>query len=110
MGGPSRCPVQACLVHEADLVRAEFGTEGTGMTWVEHRQLQRDTPLREANSYANCVYSCRFCNRARSVAELEDEGGRRILDPRSDIWADHFSLVDDEIVEVQGDVDAQYTW
>lgn len=75
-----------CLLHEADL--SEHGVEGTGLTSVEHF-----VPVSnggDVNDYQNCFYACRFCNQARGDAPVVDSRGRRLLNPCSHVWAEHF--------------------
>ncbi len=93
-----------CLLHEADL--AEHGTEGTGLIWVEHRVLQSVDRSR-ADDYANCYFSCRFCNGARGSHPLEDAAGRRLLDPCVDAWGEHLEAEGDRLRA--RDDDARYT-
>jgi hypothetical protein len=99
------CPF--CLQHETDIVPR--GAEGTGLTTVEHRELQKDK-VDARNDYENCIYACRFCNRDRHIAPLLDPAGRALLDPTRHAWAHHFELRDDELVPFPNDRDAQYTW
>jgi hypothetical protein len=82
-------------------------TEGTGLTWVEHIILQRDDDNAE-DDYSNCVYSCRFCNRARSTNPII-RNGKRLLNPTQDAWADHFDVMADEFKFRPRTRDAEYT-
>lgn len=79
-----------CLLHEADIIK--HGAEGTGMMWVEHLHPQSTTGKKRKHQYANCYYSCRFCNNRRRNKPLT-KGGQRLLDPCADAWANHFDLV-----------------
>ncbi len=86
------CPF--CLLHEADLV--EHGVEGSGMTSVEHFvPVSHDAT--GTNDYSNCYYSCRFCNGSRADTPLVDTQGRRLLDPCTDAWGEHFFLRGDRL-------------
>lgn len=96
-----------CLLHERDL--ANYGTEGLGVTQIEHFQPQSLEPSR-ITDYSNLLYICRFCNGARSDCEVVDpQTGHRLLDPSLEIWAAHFTIVNDEILPNNGDGDAEYT-
>ncbi len=95
-----------CLIHEADL--AEHGVEGTGLTWIEHH-IPRSHDVGHADDYANCFYSCRFCNSARATAPNVDDSGRRLLEPCGSAWAASFELCGDELRPNAGDNDAAYT-
>jgi hypothetical protein len=95
-----------CLLHEGDL--ADVGTEGLAIMGIEHFS-PASRASEKINDYENCYYACRFCNRARSRAPLVDENGRRLLDPSSHVWGQHFVLSDDDrLVPVSGP-DAEYT-
>lgn len=92
-----------CLIHEADL--NEHGLHGLGLMWIEHYVPRSRNPAL-ADDYANCFYSCLFCNQSRSDRpEIEHE--RRLLDPCTVPWADHFDLV--EFVLQPKDPSAEYT-
>jgi hypothetical protein len=93
-----------CLLHEADLV--EHGAEGSALTWVEHRIPQSEDSS-QANTYDNCFYSCRYCNRSRSV-QAGMEWHRRTARP-CEAWGAHFQLVNDKVVPKRGDHNAAYT-
>lgn len=94
-----------CLLHESDL--SPHGTEGWGLMWIEHAELQSQEPGLAAQ-YENCFYSCRFCNEARGTSPRSDDGVR-LLNPCEDSWRDHFDLVDGEL-RVRGEsADAAYT-
>jgi len=96
------CPF--CLLHEADLIG--HGVEGWGVTSVEHFvPVSHDDTL--ANDYGNCFYSCRLCNGSRTNAPLVDAEGRRLLDPCTEAWGDHFALSEDQLVPQTED--AAYT-
>lgn len=96
-----------CLLHEGDF--ADFGAEGLGLMWIEHF-----TPIsidpQAVNDYDNCFYTCRFCNRFRSMAPEVDESGRQLLDPVRHVWAERFSCSeDDRLFPDPADPDAVYT-
>jgi hypothetical protein len=55
------------------------------------------------------VYSCRFCNRARSSRPIQGENGR-LLDPTKAAWSNHFELIEDNLSARPGDPDAAYTY
>ncbi len=93
-----------CLLHEADLFGA-IGGEGLGGTTIEHR---RSLDPSQQGDYGNCIYACRFCNRARSDRLLESRG-RRLLDPTRGAWGMHFEVHEDSLEPVSGDADAIYT-
>lgn len=95
-----------CLLHEADL--SEHGTEGWGLMWVEHMELQSKKP-KLANDYDNCVYACRFCNQARGTKPRMDALQRRLLNPCHTAWEQHFDLFEDEILLRKDDGDTVYT-
>jgi len=98
------CPY--CLLHEADF--AWSGAEGLGVFWIEHYHSISET-ADLSNDYKNCIYSCRFCNRARSALPVLDDLGRRLLNPRVDTWSDHFVRSKDHLQPRAGDTDAEYT-
>jgi 5-methylcytosine-specific restriction endonuclease McrA len=98
------CPF--CLLHESDFVRGGCA-EGTGLTWIEHLVPQSQDPAQN-NEYSNLLYSCRFCNRARSNRPLKSARGE-ILNPTQTAWAKHFELQGDELKPKTGDNDATYT-
>lgn len=98
------CPF--CLLHESDLVRGGCA-EGTGLTWIEHLVPQSHDSA-QRNEYSNLLYSCRFCNRARSNRPLKSARGE-ILNPTQTAWANHFELQDDELKPKANDHDARYT-
>src|SRR3990170_75943 len=52
-----------CLLHETDLI--EHGISRTGLTSIEHHIAQSEAPFLR-DRYDNCLYACRFCNKARS--------------------------------------------
>jgi hypothetical protein len=96
-----------CLLHESDM--AEHGVEGTGLTTVEHHvPVSSDRSV--VNSYQNCFYACRFCNRSRSDSSVVDRRGKGVLlDPVTAAWGQHFKIVGDELLPVDGDANAAYT-
>jgi hypothetical protein len=62
------------------------------------------------NDYRNCFYACRYCNGARNVAPEVDWQGRKLLNPFSHAWGEHFMLSDDDrLLPLPGDLDAEYT-
>lgn len=95
-----------CLLHESDF--SSHGAERLGLMWIEHH-ITLSASKESANDYENCFYSCRLCNRDRSFAPIVDGQGRRLLNPCSDAWAEHFELVGDELRPLPGDADAGYT-
>jgi 5-methylcytosine-specific restriction endonuclease McrA len=96
-----------CLLHEADLYGGQPG-EGLAGTTVEHRIPRSSDPTLE-NSYENCLYACRLCNRSRSAHPLEPQGAT-LLDPTQHSWSDHFILADDLLRPVApSDAAAAYT-
>ncbi|HEY4261721.1 MAG TPA: hypothetical protein VGM98_16240 [Schlesneria sp.] len=99
------CPF--CLIHDADVVR-DGKSDGLGLTGVEHI-LPQSTHTDDKHIYANCVYCCQKCNRARSTAPSVDKGGRRLLNPTVVAWSDHFTAGDDRVEAIAGDADAEYT-
>jgi hypothetical protein len=96
-----------CLLHESDL--SDNGTEGWGLMWIEHVELQSKNP-ELANDYDNCVYSCRFCNQARGAKRLIDSQQRHLLNPCHTAWEKHFYLYLDEIRRHDDNGDAVYTF
>lgn len=96
-----------CLLHERDII-AYDGAEGWGVMQIEHL-VPRSQDDRIIGLYSNLIYICRLCNGARSDTPMIDEDGRRLLDPTRDVWADHFQLKNDELIPVEGDLDAIYT-
>jgi len=97
-----------CLLHEADF--ALHGVSGLGTFTAEHFEPQSiDTQKVKVNAYANLVYACRLCNRARSAAPGAAQS-RRLLDPTRDNWDSHFQLEGDSLLPRTGDMDASYTW
>jgi len=61
------------------------------------------------DEYANTFYVCRFCNGARHDTPEVDATGRRLLDPCSVAWAEHFRVEEDRLLPIEGDLDAEYT-
>lgn len=99
------CPF--CLCHEADF--APRGAEGLGVTQIEHFILasQDDTAI---YVYSNCFYICRFCNRSRSATpNVDPTDDRRLLNPCWDVWAEYFSVADDELKARGRSKEATYT-
>lgn len=93
------CPF--CLLHEADL------GSGASMS-IEHRD-PRSLGGAVAD-YANLLYSCQWCNRARSNRPLQDMKGRELLDPTTETWADHFAHDSKhQLLPKPGDANAAYT-
>jgi hypothetical protein len=87
------------MLHEADLV--EYGIRPTGLTTVEHIVPQSED-AGQSSTYANCLYACRWCNRARSTKPLHDENGNALLNPTTSAWADHFEVRDDKLAPKTG--------
>ncbi|MBI5368597.1 MAG: hypothetical protein HZA54_16295 [Planctomycetes bacterium] len=98
------CPF--CLLHESDLAGAA-GAEGSGVTTVEHH-VPRQADRARINDYGNCLYACRYCNRARGLAPRGVEGAT-LLDPSAQAWGDHFRAEGDRLAPAVGDPDAAYT-
>ncbi|AUX27182.1 hypothetical protein SOCEGT47_077630 [Sorangium cellulosum] len=82
------------MLHEADLI--EYGIGSTGLTTVEHVVPQSED-AGQSNTYANCLYACRWCNRSRSKLPLHDGSGNVLLNPTTSAWADHFEVRDDKL-------------
>jgi hypothetical protein len=98
-----------CMCHEADLRgRADKGTEGTGIFWIEHFIPKEQDPRLE-NIYSNCFYACRYCNRARGRKRNTDPTGRQLLNPCHAIWADYFVRDGDRLKPRNNDPNAHYT-
>ena len=95
-----------CSSDLSDFVRGGCA-EGTGLTWIEHLVPQSHDSA-QRNEYSNLLYSCRFCNRARSNRPLKSACGE-ILNPTQTAWANHFELQDDELKPKSNDHDAKYT-
>lgn len=82
------CPF--CLLHQADLV-GPHSVEKTGLSTVEHfipKSVRPDL----INEFENLVLACRLCNIARGVKPLAEENGAKLLNPREEAWAEHFTL------------------
>ena len=94
-----------CLLHEADFV--EEGVRGTGLMTIEHHVAQSADPTL-IDTYRNCFYACRYCNRARWIVPVA-RAGQRLLEPCSVAWADHFVVMGDELHPRDGDMDAVHT-
>lgn len=94
-----------CLLHESDLVEA--GAEGTALMTIEHHVTRQADPTL-VDSYENCFYACRYCNRARGIVRLS-RSGPRLLEPCTVAWAGHFEIVGDELRPRDGDPDAAHT-
>jgi hypothetical protein len=95
-----------CMAQEVDLVAS--GVKGTGITTIEHIQRQETHP-ELANTYENCLYVCRSCNRARGIRPWKNERGDHLLDPTSATWSDHFISDGDRLKPRPGDGHATYT-
>lgn len=96
-----------CLLHEGDLT--DLGAKGMGVTWIEHFQPTSLAPDR-INEYENCFYTCLFCNRSRAAAPPEDVEGRKLINPVSHVWAEHFfPSSDGRLLPAEADPDAAYT-
>lgn len=94
-----------CLLHEADLV--EEGARASGLTTIEHH-IPKSADETLIDTYENCFYACRYCNRARGIAPVA-QAAQRLLDPCSVAWAEHFVVSGDELRPRPGDADAAYT-
>jgi hypothetical protein len=80
-----------------------------GLTWIEHF-LPASLDPGKINQYENCFYACLFCNRSRGIAPPQDEAGRKLIDPCSQVWAERFFPTDDDLLlPDRGDPDAVYT-
>lgn len=97
-----------CLLHEADYAPVRGSTAGLGVFWIEHKA-PRSTAASQENEYSNCYYACARCNRARLAKPVTDRRGRKLLDPCTAAWRDHFLLDADHLRPVADDRDAQYT-
>ncbi len=97
-----------CLLHETDY-SPSIGAAGTGQMSIEHHIPQSADPALR-NQYANCLYACTSCNRARSRMPVVDGMGRRLLEPSRDAWGEHFFLDGSRIRPRDGNIDASYTW
>ncbi|HEY5871141.1 MAG TPA: HNH endonuclease signature motif containing protein [Candidatus Tectomicrobia bacterium] len=79
-----------CLVHEDDAI---FGCE------VDHIISEKHSGPTDAG---NLAYACAFCNRAKGsdIGSVVLGTGRfvRFFNPRTDRWAEHFTLVGVTIV------------
>lgn len=75
---------------------------------IEHF-LPRSVDPRRVNDYGNCFYACKWCNQARSTKTNLDPDGSRILNPRCDVWSDHFYFDGRRLRARFGDPDAAYT-
>jgi len=93
-----------CWIHDSDL--NEHGFSGMGFMWVEHLA-PRSTNPDQADSYVNCVYSCRFCNRARGDQPLRNIVAGELYNPCQVPWAELFRLSDDRLDPI--DVRAERT-
>jgi hypothetical protein len=93
-----------CWLHESDF--NPRGLPASGLMWIEHC-VTRSADKSKQNEYANCTYSCKGCNRHRSVTPIRGPGGVRLLHPRSDAWAVHFEW-NDHVLQPRTD-DARYT-
>jgi len=98
------CPF--CLLHESDFVGGG-GAERTGITSIEHQiPVSKDASL--TNRYSNCLYACRFCNRARSNTPVT-QAGRTLLNPSEVSWSTYFRITNDVIVLRTYDQNAEFT-
>jgi hypothetical protein len=78
---------------------------------IEHVVL-KSTPAGQQlrDTYTNCLLVCTYCNTARGDRyPHEKPDGTKLLNPVSDVWADHFRLNGYEVEPMPGDVDAEYT-
>lgn len=100
-----------CLLHEVHLVLPGTGAATSNQMTIEHIVL-KSTPLGKPleDEYTNCLLVCTFCNKSRGSRYLDAKpDGTRLLNPVTDVWADHFDLADDRIEPRSGDVHAEYT-
>ena len=97
------CPF--CLLHESDFVTV--GAERTGITTIEH-QIPASDDIRSINRYTNCLYCCRFCNRARSDTPVT-QAESTLLNPSQVPWSAYFVIKNDEIVVRDSNNDATFT-
>jgi hypothetical protein len=78
------CLCEYCLIHEDDAV---FGCE------VDHIISEKHGGATDAE---NLAYACAFCNRAKGsdIGSIVPGTGRfvRFFNPRTDRWAEHFTL------------------
>jgi hypothetical protein len=99
------CPF--CLLHETDF--APLLADRLGIFTVEHRLLQSTHPEARGD-YQNCLYACRLYNLHRKADGLEDQSGRKLLDPTAVAWFAHFQTEGDALNPRQEDKNASYTW
>ncbi len=95
-----------CLLHESDFT--EYGAEGFGFMGIEHFSPVSADP-KQAGSYANCFYCCRFCNENRWKTPPVDPLGSKLLNPCTHVWGSHFFVAEDHLLPVEADSDAVYT-
>jgi hypothetical protein len=78
---------------------------------VEHIVL-KSTPQGKPleHDYGNCLLLCRLCNgnRGDRHAHVKPDG-TRLLNPTSDVWADHFDVRGARLEPKPGNLDAKYT-
>lgn len=84
------------------------GIEGTGLTWIEH-WVPRSEDASSTDDYFNCLYSCKYCNRARSHAAIHDNLEGELLNPCDTSWAGHFEIAGCNLVPKKDDKDAERT-
>lgn len=100
-----------CLLHEVHFVLPGTGTDRTGLMTVEHIVLKctaAGKPLE--HDYGNCLLLCKRCNDNRGDNHSHQRpDGARLLNPISDVWADHFDVQGDCLEPKPGDFDAEYT-
>jgi hypothetical protein len=75
---------------------------------VEHGISRASDPSRQ-NDYSNCFYACRLCNGARANRP-QSSAGRSLLDPTRTAWGTHFRRSGDQLLPMEGDADAAYTY
>lgn len=94
------------MIHESDL--APYGVAGMGLTHVEH-YVAKSKDEAGRNDYGNCFYACGMCNMSKGIANAV-ASTRRLLNPCTDVWAEHFESVRDEVQpRSDSDGDAAYT-
>lgn len=93
-----------CQLHEADLVPPTTTIDGHS---IEHAIPQSSELGKEdADEYDNCYWVCARCNETRGKKPLVNESGSRLLNPITDVWADHFVRTGHELCPNAGDLDA----
>lgn len=94
-----------CFLHEADL--SEHGFSALGAMWIEHYHPQSRRPS-QRDRYANCFYSCRYCNRSRGDLKVRRADGAVLLNPCSVVWSEYFKMAGTQMLPVMDS--ATYTF